>query len=253
MTPAELKTALAAAGPSFAVLEAYYRLLPDTACDCITPGKCCIFSPEMTFIEALQLMHLIQRLPMPQRADQIRKFLEYYFSSPVRHKGCSFLEAERCGVYAHRPFACRAYGLWSLETGRTRTRRNRQSRNELIGQWKRFGVDLPAETVRFEMDYCSDVRSHGPNAPTDEELLEVLSKIYELDRKFDPLSLDFENRYNSDFSFLLASMLLGDRKAILGKFAVVKDIVRRQPRGRLESLLNQVRPERVFSACPSFH
>ena len=39
MTPAKLKTALAAAGPSFAELEAYYRLLPDTACDCITPGK----------------------------------------------------------------------------------------------------------------------------------------------------------------------------------------------------------------------
>jgi hypothetical protein len=82
--------------------------------------------------------------------------------------------------------------------------------------------------------------------------MEVLSKIYELDRRFDPLSLDFENRYHSDFSFLLASMLLGDRKAVLGKFAVVKDILREQPRGRLESLLDQVRPELVFSAPPSW-
>jgi Fe-S-cluster containining protein len=252
MNPADLKMALDIADPSFVELEAYYRLLPDTACDCKTPGKCCTFSPEITFTEALQWLHLIQRLPLQQQADRIRRFLEYYFSSPVRHKGCSFLEAGRCGVYPHRPFACRAYGLWSLETGRTRTRRNRQSRTELICQWKRFGVDLPAETVQFEMNYCSEVRCCASAAPGDEKLMEVLSKIYELDRRFDPLSLDFENRYHSDFSFLLASMLLGDRKAVLGKFAVVKDILREQPRGRLESLLDQVRPELVFSAPPSW-
>jgi Fe-S-cluster containining protein len=251
MTPANLKMALDIGGPLFAELEACYRLLPETACDCKTPGKCCTFLPEITFTEALQWLHMIHRLPLRQRADKIRKFLDYYFTSPVRHKGCSFLEAGRCGVYAHRPFACRAYGLWSMETGSTRTRRNRQSRNDLIYQWKRYGVDLPAETVQFEMDYCSEVRCHAPDAPTDEGLMEVLAKIYELDRTFDPLSVDFENRYNSDFSFFLAGTLLGDRKAILGKFAVVKDIVREQPRGRLESLLDQVQPELVFSACPS--
>jgi len=45
--------------------------------------------------------------------------------------------------------------------------------------------------------------------------------------------------------------LLGDRKASLGKFAVVKDIVREQPRGRLESILHHVKPELMFSAFPS--
>jgi Fe-S-cluster containining protein len=251
VTPADLKMALDIADPSFDELEAGYRLLPETACGCETPGACCTFSPEITFTEALHWMQLIQHLPLQQRADQIRTFLDYYFTSPVRHKGCPFLSAGRCGVYAQRPFACRAYGLWSLEMGRSRTQRNRQSRNELIGQWKRYGVGLPVETVQFEMDYCSEVRCHSTGAVTDEGLMEILMKIYELDRKFDPLSLDFENRYHSDFSFFLASVLLGDRKAILGKFAVVKDIVREQPRGRLESILDQVRPELVFSERPS--
>lgn len=250
MTPADLKMALDIAGPSFAELEARYRLLPETTCECKTPGMCCTFLPEITFTEALQWMSVIKQLPFRQQGDQIHKFLDYYFTSPVRHPGCSFLVGGRCGVYAYRPFACRAYGLWSVEMGYSRTQGNRQRRNELICQWKRYGVELPSEMVQFEMDYCSEVKSHALGAATDEGLMEVLAKIYELDRKFDPLSHDFENRYRSDFSFLLAGSLLGDRKAILGKFAVVKDIVREQPRGRLESILKQVKPELVFSAPP---
>jgi Fe-S-cluster containining protein len=251
MTPEDVKSALDIAEPSFVELEDCYRLLPETACGCTTPGRCCTFLPELTFTEALQWMSLINRLPFRQRTDLIRKFLDYYFTSPVRHTGCAFLEAGRCGVYAHRPFACRAYGLWSMETGRIRTQGNRQGRYELICQWKRYGVELPAEMVLFEMDYCSEVRSHAPAAATDEGLLAVLAEIYELDRRFDPLSADFENHCNSDFSFLLAGLLLGDRKAILGKFAVVKDIVREQPRGRIASLLSQLKPELLFAGCPS--
>jgi Fe-S-cluster containining protein len=253
MTPADVKMALDTAGPSFAELEACYRLLPETTCGCMTPGMCCTFLPEITFTEVLQWMNVINRLPVQQRTDQIRKFIDYYFTSPVRHNGCPFLEAGRCGVYAQRPFACRAYGLWSMETGHARTQGNRQSRNELIRQWRRYGVELPAEMVQFEMGYCSEVRCHAPAAATDEGLMAVLAKIYALDRRFDPLSVDFENRCNSDFSFLLACLLLGDRKAILGKFAVVKDIVREQPRGRLESILNPLKPEladSLFTPCP---
>jgi Fe-S-cluster containining protein len=243
MTPEDVKMALDRAGPSLDELEACYRLLPETTCGCMTAGMCCTFLPEITFTEALQWMIVIDRWPVRQRTDQIRKFLDYYFTSPVRHKGCSFLEAGRCSVYAHRPFACRAYGLWSMETGRARTEGNRQSRNELICQWRRYGVELPAEMVQFEMDYCLEVRCQTPAAATDEGLMAVLAKIYALDRRFGPLSADFENRCNSDFSFLLACLVLGDRKAILGKFAVVKDIVRGQPCGRLESILNQLKPE----------
>jgi hypothetical protein len=134
-----------------------------------------------------------------------------------------------------------------MEAGRRRTADNRASRELLARQWKRFGVDLPAENIQAEMDYCAHVSHRPPGVAADAGLMDVLAGIYELDRGFAPLSGQFETHYHSDFSFLLAGMLLGDRKAVLGKFAVIKDLARRQPMGRLEALLDQARPERLFA------
>jgi hypothetical protein len=204
----------------------------------------------MTFAEALQWMDVIRRLAPPRRADAVRRFIEFYATCPLHRGGCPFLEEGRCSVYPQRPFACRAYGLWSMETGRRRTLENRASRNALIRQWKHYGVELPPEKALVEMDYCAAVRCHPTGLATDQGLIDVLAKIYELDRSFWPLSGSFENHYHSDFSFLLAGMLLGDRKAVLGKFAVIKDLARKQPNGRLEAILSHARVELVwFDLC----
>jgi Fe-S-cluster containining protein len=244
--PDDLRRALDAAPPVWRRLQARYALLAETDCACSRPGICCRFLPEMTFAEALQWVDVLRGQPPPRRADTLRRFVEFYATCPLHRDGCPFLEAGRCSVYTQRPFACRAYGLWSMETGRRRTADNRASRELLARQWRRFGVELPAEAIRAEMDYCADVRHRPPGAAGDAALMDILAEIYELDRAFAPLGDPFENHYHSDFSFLLAGMLLGDRKAVLGKFAVVKDLVRQQPMGRLEALLSQARPERLF-------
>jgi Fe-S-cluster containining protein len=245
--PDDLRRALETAAPAWGLLQTRYGLLAETECACPQPGVCCRFLPEMTFAEALQWVEVLRRLPAPRRADTIRRFIEFYSTCPLHTGGCPFLDAGRCSVYRQRPFACRAYGLWSMETGRRRTADNRASRELLARQWKRFGVDLPAENIQAEMDYCAHVSHRPPGVAADAGLMDVLAGIYELDRGFAPLSDQFETHYHSDFSFLLAGMLLGDRKAVLGKFAVIKDLARQQPMGRLEALLNQVRPERLFA------
>lgn len=245
--PDDLLRALETAEPVWVQLRAYYGLLAETDCGCSAPGICCRFLPEMTFAEALQWVEVLRRQPPALRADSLRRFIEFYATCPLHRGGCPFLDEGRCSVYAQRPFACRAYGLWSMETGRRRTLENRASREVLIRQWKQYGVELPAEKAQVEMNYCTQVKRHPSGVAADEALMAVLAEVYDLDRSFQPLSIQFENHYHSDFSFLLAGLMLGDRKAVLGKFAVIKDLVRRQPDGRLEALLGQARLERLFT------
>lgn len=123
----ELQSTAISAGPLFTKLQDLYRSLPATHCQCENPGVCCIFLPEMTGLEALQWIWIIQEMPNSERIVMLRKFIEFYLTTPVRHFGCPFRTmGGACSIYQFRPFACRAYGLWSKEMGRLRTRESRK-------------------------------------------------------------------------------------------------------------------------------
>jgi hypothetical protein len=51
----------------------------------------------------------------------------------------------------------------------------------------------------------------------------LLQKVYDLGKPLGNLQNQFELEYHSDFSLLLASLGLGMRKAMLLKFAVIKE------------------------------
>jgi len=174
------------------------------------------------------------------RTGILQKFLEFYLTNPIRHTGCPFLENGTCGIYELRPFACRAYGLWSPEFGKVRTQKSRQDRKALLQMWQKFGLELPPETVEFEIDYCDKVRCATEKSISDSQLMDILQQIYRLDQALPDLQTKFEAEYHSDFSFLIASLVLGYRKAILGKFAVVKEIVQQGTEKRLQQMLNRV-------------
>ena len=148
-----------------------------------------------------------------------------------------------CGIYEYRAFACRAYGLWSHQTGDSRTRENRRSRQALLQMWQKFGLELPAETVEFEIDYCDKVRCAAEISMSDSQLMDILQQIYGLDQALPNLQTIFEAEYHSDFSFLIASLILGYRKAVLGKFAVVKEMVQQGTDERLQQMLDRVTPD----------
>jgi Fe-S-cluster containining protein len=114
----DLKTAINKATPMLESLQRLYQRLPQTRCQCEQPGVCCAFLPEMTWIEAVQWTGLLQEMPANARTKILQKFLEFYLTNPIRPAGCPFLENGACGIYELRPFACRAYGLWSPEFGK---------------------------------------------------------------------------------------------------------------------------------------
>ena len=109
--------------------------------------------------------------------------------------------------------------------------------------WKKYGIDLPAESVEFEMDYCDKVKVKSGKPPKDSQTMKLLQNIYDLSKSLGDFQTRFEEEYHSDFSLLLASLLLGMRKALLEKFAVIKEIVQEGDETRLQKILEKVSPE----------
>lgn len=235
-----LHKALEKAEPLFERLQALYAKLPDTRCVCEKPGVCCRFLPEMTTLEALQWIQVLRALPAGERREKLQRFVEFYFTNPVRLTRCPFLAAEGgCTIYPHRTFACRAYGMWSQKLGRSRTAESRQGKKELRAMWQRFGIELPEDVVEFEIDYCDQVEIIGPPV-TDKKLMAVLQEIYNLDGAFQDLRDKFENEYHSDFSLLITALGLGMKKALLEKFAVVKECLQKGSDQRLQKALDGI-------------
>jgi Fe-S-cluster containining protein len=228
------------AKPLYRELQLIYRSLPDTECLCERPGICCMFLPEMTCIEALQWFNLIQRMPAGKKTATFRRFVEFYLTNPIRSSSCPFLAEGSCSIYEFRTFACRAYGMWSRKFGDTRTRENREDRKTLVQSWKQLGVSLPAEMVESEIEYCDNIRCHSDRPLSDVQLMEFLQDVYKLDQLLPEPGQKFEEVYHSDFSFWMACLVFGHRKAVLGKFAVIKEIVQKGTDERLQEMIEKV-------------
>jgi hypothetical protein len=196
--------------------------------------------PEMTLLEALQWIDVLSGMPQDRRVTLMRRFVLFYLVTPLQQPGCPFLEEGGCSVYLQRPFACRAYGLWSATAGKARTRRHRESKKALIRSWRDLGIRVPADAVAFEMDYCTRVHSDADPPPTDGAIMAVLSEVYALDEPLAHWRDHFEKHYHSDFSYLLMATLFGARKSVLAKIAVIKEIAEMGTERRLQKFVSQV-------------
>ncbi len=244
----EINAAINDVKPLLSELQNLYGCLPGTQCRCNQPGVCCAFLPEMTWMEALRWIGVIKDLQQAAMREILRKFVEFYLTTPIRHTGCPFLMDGHCGIYPYRSFACRAYGLWSQKTGDERTRENRRSRKALLQLWEQFGLAVPAKMVTFEIDYCDRVYYDVEKPMSDGQLMDIFQQIYRLDQALPQLQTKFEAEYHSDFSFLMASLVLGYRRAVLGKFAVVKEIVQQGTEEHLQQMLLKATPDMLIAA-----
>ena len=118
--------------------------------------------------------------------------------------------------------------------------------------WSNFGLELPTQTVEFEIDYCERVRCAADKSISDSQLMEILQHIYGLDQALAELQSKFEAEYHSDFSFLMTSLALGYRKAVLGKFAVIKEMVQQGTTERLGQMLDKATAGVTFILQPIY-
>ena len=124
--------------------------------------------------------------------------------------------------------------------GQARTQQSREGKMRLVKMWQRYGIEMAPEAIADEMEYCDQVGCQSDMKISDNRLMAVLQEIYLLDNEFADLQTKFENEYYSDFSFLITSLALGTKKAVLGKFAVIKELAREGTDKRLKKLLSQL-------------
>jgi hypothetical protein len=84
ITIEEISAAIHEVKPLFGELQNLYDSLPETQCRCDQPGVCCIFLPQITGMEALQWMDVIKDLTESARHEIVRKFVEFYLTTPLR-------------------------------------------------------------------------------------------------------------------------------------------------------------------------
>ena len=239
----EFQRAAHKAQPIFEKIQGLYQQLPETTCTCEEPGTCCAFLPEITLMEALQWFRVMRQMPDVERVALIRKFVEFYLTNPIRQIGCPFLSEGNCGIYEFRAFACRAYGLWSKTMGQERTQQSREGKMKFVKIWQRYGIEMAPEAIAAEMNYCDQVGCKSDTKISDNRLMTILQEIYRLDNELADLQTKFENEYHSDFSFLMTSLALSTKKAVLGKFAVINELSRSGTDKRLKNLLSQIKPD----------
>ncbi len=242
ITLKDLRSAMPTAKRLFGRLQDHYAQLPETRCACEQPGICCMFLPEITALEGLQWIYRVNTMPDPELTRLVRRFVEFFLTNPARLAGCPFINDGLCTIYRYRAFGCRAYGLWSQKMGRSRTAENRHRKKALRQMWRRFGVELPARVVEFEIDYCREVEIEPSKHVADKKIMDLLRQVYALGEPLGDLQARFEKEYHSDFSLLVTSLAVGMKKAFLLKFAVIKEIVETGAGTHLQGALSEISP-----------
>lgn len=219
-------------------LKAVYDRLPATRC--LRRTRCCSLLPEMTFLEALGTIQEMMFWEPLERIKLLKKMARIFFCNAAEIIPCPFLEGNNCLIYPARSFNCRAYGLWSRNYYQELAAKNRQSKLLLQQQWEKLGVSLPEEVISFQVPYCSAVETETPKRITDEELSAAWDKIENLSGNLHFGEREFRETYFSDLSFFLTGLQFGLREAVRLKFFIVRELIRKGDRGRLDHLLDQV-------------
>jgi len=240
ITLEDVGSAMPVAERLFPQLGDLYGRLPETRCTCDQPGLCCKFLPEMTVLEALHWIRLMQGMSDLELTTTFQSFVKFFLTNPARLSECPFLKGGACTIYRQRSFGCRAYGLWDQEIGRIRTQESRDAKKALRQMWKSRGVELNADVAEFELEYCGRVQVVSGKPATHADLMALLQRVYGLAKPLGDLQSRFEQEYHSDFSFLLTSMGLGMRKTMLLKFAVIRETTDRGTETHLKRALDRI-------------
>jgi Fe-S-cluster containining protein len=220
----------------FPALEQVYADLPETKC----PGcaRCCFESPGLFFVEHLRLRDLLAKWPAARREElETAAFRELLFSWVEPERNCLFLDADRrCSIYAHRPLACRLFGLSAPADPEQAQEELRLAAAEEAEQLRLLGLTVPAATLGRALASCDRVRTlRGRRPRVDPDAF--AERVAELDARLLP-----EEVVRQEYCFLSLPDRLG--AAALGGEVVETlrlQVLRRAQRGAsVEALVTQV-------------
>ena len=204
-------------------LEAQWNLLPATSCG--RRAECCALLPQMSLVETGRALAALEDLGPEVLRETTIRLAEYFFLNPVRIMGCPFLVRKGCLIYSHRPFGCRAYGLWSASAYAKQAEKSRAAKKQVNRAWLSLGIKIPREVTGHRLPYCREVKPMDGKAVDDRLLEEVSREIGKLDLNLAAKSKYFTDRLFNDLSFLTVNQYLDENAALKNKVAVVREFL----------------------------
>jgi hypothetical protein len=117
--------------------------------------------------------------------------------------------------------------------------RSREAKKYLQQQWQALDVTLPRAAIDFEVPYCLDVQTLENVVLNDVDMVKMAAAVESISLNFAEAHQSFRQNSYADFSFLVAAMLYGHRRAVQIKFDVVKEFVHSDQRKKLNRILDE--------------
>lgn len=144
----------------FIEIDGIYREVPKATCQ--KCGTCCLDSPDIFYIEYVNIYRILKNKLQNKQKYVIRKSVEYTFLemvAPNLSLYCPLYENKSCIIYENRFLQCRIWGHLSLKEYETNLV---QSRDKIeIGKdfYKIAGIE---EHEPFVVPYCDKVKFNKP-------------------------------------------------------------------------------------------
>jgi Fe-S-cluster containining protein len=219
-------------------LTALLDRLPLT--DCNRRAECCRLLPQMSLIEAAYALNALMALEDSVQQQAHRRLIEYFLINAARISACPFLINHGCLIYDHRPFGCRAYGLWSPETYQPKQEAAQQAQSAVAQAWAGLGIRLPENVIGHNLPYCNHVKPLSVHSFTDDDINAIEKGVHNLNRQLAPRSVKFAAEFQNDLSFAFVVEQLGLQPALKAKVAVTRELLDAGSSPTLEQLLERI-------------
>ena len=222
-------------------LDYIYKQVPSFPC--IKCGLCCFNCCETHYLEYLNILNYVKKLPAERRARLVHKVVGYEFLNLLKiDLECPFLDDNECVIYQKRPLACRFFGLYpEKEYGNRRD--DSQSANRNLAEYYRenFGLKIPDLVVSHDVDQCE----HNRN----EEGKVLALSFYERER-LQEMYLSVEDRVFPEemarprgeverFSYFFIKNFLGEGELFEIRLALMRDYLENGRTAGIDEIIRQ--------------
>lgn len=222
-------------------LDYIYNEIP--ANNCQRCAKCCFNGPQVHFIEFLNIVRVINELPLEKKNAITKKVINYELLNLVTlDQECPFLFEKECAIYEARPLQCRIFALYPEEAYKANTVRSQESNQKVMQYYcQTHSIKLPEEVLSYDVEQCgNNLDPEGkPIIINDFERMSLVNRIREVEASVIPYELEADEAYTS-FSRLFLQLYFEEKDFEEFKLEATKEFLKKGKSQAVEDIVEEL-------------